>query len=288
MSPAASPFLAIGAAVLFISLGSLFVRLAEAPPLTVAFWRVALASLLLAPWAAPAALRSVPALSPRLRAALVASGLALALHFATWIASLSHTTVAASVLLVNTAPIFSVAFAALWLHERTGARELAALGLATAGAALVAFDDAGGGAHSLFGDGLALAGAATLSLYHVVGRGLRDALPLRAYVFAVWATAAAGLLVLALAFGQPLVGLAPRTWLALVALAVFPTLLGHGLVNRALRGLPAPTVGLFMLGEPVGAGLLAWAFLGETPGALTLAGGAVILAALVVLTRRGE
>lgn len=286
MNPAGSPYLAIGAAVVFISLGSLFVRLAEAPPLTIAFWRVCLASLLLAPWAAPEAARAVPALTPRLRGALVLSGLALALHFATWIASLSHTTVAASVLLVNTAPIFSVVFAALWLKERTHGRELAALALATAGAGIVAMDDAGGGSHSLWGDGLALAGAATLSLYHVVGRGLREALPLRAYVFGVWSTAAAGLLVLALAFGQPLVDLAPRTWLALVALAVFPTLLGHGLVNRALRGLPAPTVGLFMLGEPVGATLLAWLFLAESPGALTLCGGAVILAALIVLTRR--
>jgi drug/metabolite transporter (DMT)-like permease len=82
-----------------------------------------------------------------------------------------------------------------------------------------------------------------------------------------------------------LIGYPPRTYAFLLALAVVPTLGGHGLVNRSLRLLPAPTVGLFLLGEPVGATTLAYLLFHEVPSVWTLAGGAVVLAALTLLVR---
>jgi drug/metabolite transporter (DMT)-like permease len=217
----------------------------------------------------------------------VAAGLALALHFATWIASLSYTTVASSVLLVNTAPLFAIVLSRVFLHEKPTATVLLAIPVAFAGAALIAYGDWTGSPGSLLGNGLAVAGAVTVAVYQVVGRGLRDALPLNAYVLGVWATAALALAALARGFGVPLGGYPARTWLLFLALAVVPTLGGHGLVNKSLRSLPAPTVGLFLLGEPVIASLLAWLLFREVPGPWTLAGGAVVLAALaLVLARR--
>jgi drug/metabolite transporter (DMT)-like permease len=282
-----SPWLTLSVAVLFVSFGAILVRLAAAPPLAVSFYRVALASLLLLPFAGRDARRSWPALAPRRRLLLVAAGLALALHFATWIASLSYTTVASSVLLVNTAPLFAIVLSRVFLHEKPTATVLVAIPVAFAGAALIAYGDWTGSPGSLFGNGLAVAGAVTVALYQVVGRGLRDALPLNAYVLGVWATAALALAALARGFGVPLGGYPARTWLLFLALAVVPTLGGHGLVNKSLRSLPAPTVGLFLLGEPVIASLLAWMLFRETPGPWTLAGGAVVLAALgLVLGRR--
>ncbi|MGH9886736.1 MAG: EamA family transporter, partial [bacterium] len=136
----------------------------------------------------------------------------------------------------------------------------------------------------LRGAGLAVLGAVTLSAYHVIGRGLRAALPLPAYVLGVWSTAALALGLLAIALGSPLQ--APRAaWPWLLALAVVPTIGGHGLVNSTLRVLPAPTVGLFLLGEPLGAALLAYFVLGEVPGPFTLGGGALVLLALAALVR---
>jgi drug/metabolite transporter (DMT)-like permease len=282
-----SPWLTLSVAVLFVSFGAILVRLAAAPPLAVSFYRVALASLLLLPFAGRDARRSWPALAPRRRLLLVAAGLALALHFATWIASLSYTTVASSVLLVNTAPLFAIVLSRVFLHEKPTATVLVAIPVAFAGAALIAYGDWTGSPGSLFGNGLAVAGAVTVAVYQVVGRGLRDALPLNAYVLGVWATAALALVALARGFGVPLGGYPARTWLLFLALAVVPTLGGHGLVNKSLRSLPAPTVGLFLLGEPVIASLLAWMLFRETPGPWTLAGGAVVLAALgLVLGRR--
>jgi drug/metabolite transporter (DMT)-like permease len=272
-------------AVLCVSVGSIFIRLAAAPPLAVAFYRIGLATLIVAPFAARPAARAWPGLSSRRRLAVIASGIALGLHFATWIASLSFTTVAASVLLVNTAPLFTLAFSRLVLGEAVAPAVTAAMAVALAGAGLIAAADWTDSAASLLGSGLAVAGAITLSAYHVIGRGLRDALPLTAYVLCVWAGAAATLAVLVAVGGVPVTGYPMRTLGWLLALAVVPTVLGHGLVNLSLRAFPAPTVGLFLLGEPVAASALAYAVFGERPGALTLAGGLLVVAALAIVVR---
>jgi drug/metabolite transporter (DMT)-like permease len=283
-----SPYLTLSLAVLFVSFGAILVRLAAAPPLAVSFYRVAIASLLLLPFAAGDARRAWPALGRRRGLLLVTAGFALALHFATWIASLSYTTVASSVLLVNTAPLFAIALSRVFLHERPSRTVRLAIPVAFTGAALIAFGDWTGSPSSLLGNGLAVAGAVTVALYQVIGRGLRHALPLNAYVLGVWGTAALALAGFARGFGVLPGGYTTRTWLIFVALAVVPTIGGHGLVNKSLRSLSAPTVGLFLLGEPVIASLLAWLLFAEVPGPWTLAGGAIVLAALgVVLARRG-
>jgi drug/metabolite transporter (DMT)-like permease len=282
-----SPWLTLSLAVLFVSFGAILVRLAAAPPLAVSFYRVAIASLILLPFAHRDARRSWPALDGRRRLLLLAAGLALALHFATWIASLSYTSVASSVLLVNTSPVFAIVLSRLFLHEKPPLVVQVAIPIAFAGAALIAFGDWTGSPGSLLGNGLALAGAVTFAVYQVVGRGLRDALPLNAYVLGVWSVAACVLAVLARSSGVVLGGYPARTWLLFTALAIVPTIGGHGLVNKSLRSFPAPTVGLFLLGEPVLASSLAWLVSREVPGPWTLAGGAIVLAALgLVLARR--
>ena len=281
-SPSRSPYVPLLLGVACVSSGSILVRLAQAPALAVSFQRVFLASLLLAPFALRPLLRGLPRLGPGQRIALVGCGVALAVHFATWIASLSYTSVASSVLLVNTAPLFSIGFSRLFLHESVPRRVVLATALALVGAALVAAGDWGEGAHSLVGDGLAVAGAVALSAYHVIGRGLRGSLPLHAYVLAVWSASAVALALMAVSLSVPLWDYPARTFVVFGALALLPMLGGHGLVNVSLRLLPAPTVGLFLLGEPVGATLLALALLGEVPNVLTILGGGIVIGALAL------
>jgi drug/metabolite transporter (DMT)-like permease len=287
VNPFRGPYATLATAVVCISFGSILVHLAAAPPLAVSFYRVFLASILLAPVALRPLVRHHAKMPLRQRVLLAAAGLSLAIHFATWIASLSYTSVASSVLLVNTTPLFTLGFSRLFLGESVPSLVTRAIIAAMAGAGLIAVGDWTRGADSLFGDALALVGAVTLSAYHIVGRGLRDALPLGAYVLGVWSTAAAVLALIATAARVPLVGYSARTFAAFLALALVPTLAGHGLVNRALRFLPAPTVSVFLLGEPIGATLLALALFGEVPTAWTLAGGAVVLAALLWVARSG-
>ena len=282
---ASGAYALLATAVLCVSVGSIFIRFAAAPPLAVAFYRITLATLVIAPFASGSAVRAWPVLSSRRRLAVVASGIALGVHFATWIASLSFTSVAVSVLLVNTAPLFTLAFSRLVLREAVASAVMVAMAVALAGVTLIAAADWSGSASSLFGSGLAVAGALTLSAYHVIGRGLRDALPLPAYVLCVWAVAAATLAVLVAVSGVAVTGYSGRTYGWLLALALIPTVAGHGLVNRSLRSFPAPTVGLVLLGEPVAAAALAYTFLGERIGPATLAGGALVVAALAIVVR---
>jgi drug/metabolite transporter (DMT)-like permease len=283
----ASPHLVLLLGVLCISVGSIIVRLTAAPALAVAFYRIAFATILLSPFAIGSARRSLPSLVPRSRLLLVVSGGALALHFAAWIASLSYTSIASSLLLVNTAPIFALALSRVFLGERTDPALLVAIGVALLGAALIAAGDWGAAPSTLFGNLLAVAGAFTLAAYHVVGRGLREALPLHAYVISVWAVAALALAAIAALFGVPFAPYPARAWLGFLALGLVPTVFGHGLVNRSLRSLSAPTVGLFLLGEPIGASILAYLVFGEVPSASTAVGGLIVLLALaLVLLRR--
>ena len=283
-----SPYLTLVLGVLLVSVGAILVRVANAPALAVSFYRMAIAALILAPFAWGDTRRSWPTVTPRSRLLLVASGVALALHFATWIASLSHTSVAASVLLVNTAPLFAVVMSRIFLHEQPPLAVKIAIPLAMVGAAVIALGDRGCSPASLFGNLLAVAGAVTLATYQVIGRGLRTALPLNAYMLSVWSTAMLALAGLMAAFGTRFGNYRVSTWLAFTALAVVPTLGGHGLTNRALRSLPAPTVGLFLLGEPVIASLLAMALFGERPSTATLVGGAIVLAALGLVLRQSR
>lgn len=282
----ASPYFFLGLAVLFVSFGSILIRLAQAPALAVSFYRIFLAAACLAPFAARDARRSWAELRPRHRGVLLASGVALALHFATWTFSLDFTSIASSVLLVNTAPLFAVVLSRLFLGEKTSPLVLGAIGVALLGAGIIAAGDWAAAPSTLGGNALAVTGAATLAIYHVIGRGLRAALPLNAYVLGVWSTAALTLGLLCAGFGVRLAGYPPKAWALFLALAIVPTLGGHGLVNRSLRALPAPTVGLFLLGEPVGASILAYALFNEIPSATTLLGGLLVLAALALVLRR--
>jgi drug/metabolite transporter (DMT)-like permease len=283
-----SPYATLALAVLCVSSGSILVRYAQAPALSVAFYRMALASALLTPFALGPLRASWPRLDGRRRLVLAAAGLALALHFATWIASLSYTSVAVSVLLVNTAPAFALLLSRVFLGESVGPVVRVSIAIALVGAGLIAAGEWSGHATSLTGALLALIGAGALAVYHVIGRGLRDALPLNAYVLGVWGTSAVALALLAFVAGSPFRGHPATTWAAFFALALLPTLAGHGLVNVSLRHLAAPTVGLFLLGEPVAASILAWLLLGEVPGPWTLGGGLVVLAALAAVVVAGS
>ncbi len=272
---------ALAVAVLAISWGSILVRLCDAPPLTIAFLRVAIASLLLAP----------PALYMRARrprpdrawgGAAAAAGLLLALHFATWVASLSFTSIASSTLLVSTQPVFSLLLSRRLLGEKAGGRTLIAMLIALSGVALIVWGDIRAGEDRLIGDLLALAGAVTAAGYLVVGRRVRERVSLPVYLGVVNLWAAIGAGGLALLFSQPLVPVVrvDLAWCFLMALV--PHLLGHGTLNWAVRRMRAYLVNLAVLGEPVLATLYAFLVFGETPGVLVYPG-ALLIGAGVVL-----
>jgi drug/metabolite transporter (DMT)-like permease len=286
------PWVVLAVAVLAISFGGPLTRLADAHPLAVAVWRLGLSLLpigllvlLQRGWLQWRLLRG------RELAAAAAAGVFLALHFWTWIASLSLTTVAASVVLVNTQPVIVALLSAGLLREAPARRQWLGIGIAVAGAAVVAAPDlgvaAGASRRALIGDLLALIGAVTAALYFLVGRRLRVTLDLWPYVALVYGACFLTLVAFALAVGAPLAPQPAREIAIFAGLAAGPMLIGHTGCNWALRYLPAYVVNVALLGETVGATLLAAALPGirEIPSATTLAGGAMILGGIIVTSK---
>ncbi len=277
--------LALG--VLAVSWAAILVRLADAAPLAVAAWRLLLAGAATLAFALLRRRRELAALDRRALALLAGAGLALAVHFATWVSSLRLTSIASSVALVTTQPVWVALLSRAFLREQIARRAAAGIALAVVGGGIMAGADVALGRAALLGDLLALLGAMAAALYFVAGRRVRARLSLGAYVGIVYPVAALGLLAAALAAGAPLAGYGGRTWLALFLLAAVPQLLGHSLLNWSLRWLSGTFVAVTILAEPVMAVLLAIPVLGEWPTPAQLVGGAVLLAG-VALAASGE
>jgi drug/metabolite transporter (DMT)-like permease len=279
-----SPLVVLILAVLATTYAGPIVRLAAAPALAIAFWRLTL----VLPVTGGLATRERSALRRSEVLLMVASGVLLAAHFWSWIASLRFTTVASSVVLVSLKPVFVWGLAAVWLHEHPSRREGWGIGIAVLGAILIGVGDARLSLGALGGDMLALAGALTAAGYYVIGRRVRATVGVWTYATIVYAVAALALLAVAFARAVPLVGFAGRDWAVFGALAAGPMLVGHTGMNYALKHYRATTVNVAALGEPVGAGVIAWLGLHESPPALALLGGAIVVAGIgVTLTGRG-
>lgn len=279
------PYLVLAIALLAVSHGAIFARLADAAPLAIAAWRLGIACLVVLPVAAAARPAALPG---RALALAIGAGALLALHFATWIASLEHTTIARSVLLVSTAPVW-VALIEVALGRGIPARAmLAALAAAIAGVAIVGSAGFGGAAST--GDLLAVAGAIAMAGYLLLSRAAQAALPFRVYLGIAYGTAAALLWSAMLASGTRASGYGPGTWWALAGMAFVSQLVGHGGYNWALRHLAPLFVAIVLVGEPVLASLLGWWLLGEEPGWRTAAGGVLVLTGIALAAgsaRRG-
>ncbi len=213
------------------------------------------------------------------------SGVFLTIHFTTWIASLSLTSVASSVVLVQSAPVFVAIGSTLFLGEKPARLMITGILVTLAGSVLIGFHDFRLDGTSLAGNLLAVSGAIGAAGYIIAGRNLRRHLDTFTYVAAVYAISAVLLLLLAAGTGTPLTGFHGRTYLLLLAIAVFPQIIGHTAFNWGLEHLSATTISIILLGEPVGASILALFLLGEPLGIGRVTGGGVILCgvALVLL-----
>jgi drug/metabolite transporter (DMT)-like permease len=286
-----SPSFVLCLALIGVSFAGPLVRLSHAHPLTIAIWRlgfslifIAIALVVTGSW------RQWRRLDRRGVLLAVVAGVMLAVHFWTWNASIALTTVAASVVLVNTQQAMVAVLSAAWLREPPTWRQWTGIGVAMLGAFVVALPDltsSTGAPHGLLGDVLALVGAATVSVYVIVGRKLRSTLDIWPYVAVVYGTCFVVLIGLAMSVHAPVLGQPPRELAIFVALAAGPMLLGHTGLNWALKYLPAYVVNLTLLGEPVGATLLAAMLPGirELPNVATIAGGALILGGIYVATK---
>ena len=283
-----SPYVVLAAGVLAVSAAAVLIRLADAPPLTVSFYRMAIAAAVVVPiglWKASGALRGI---GRRDWALLGASAVFLAMHFGFWIASLSYTSVASSVLIVTANPFLVAIASAVLLKEAVPVRVYAGIALGLAGGAIIGWGDFSLGGRALFGDVLAVLGLVGITGYYTIGRGLRSRLSLLAYITPVYSGATLVLLAAVLIAGSPLTGFAPESYGFLLLVGLVPQVVGHSALNWALGYLPAPLVATAVMFEPIGAAVLAWSALGEAPSPWALGGGALILAGVYLALVRGH
>jgi drug/metabolite transporter (DMT)-like permease len=299
--PPVPPLMVIAVGILAVSTASIFIRYAQvyADSLVIAAYRLAIATLVLIPFAVPRR-QELRRLSKGQLGLAVLSGIFLAFHFATWITSLAYTTVASSVVLVTTTPLFVALLTPFTLKEPLS--KMAGIGMVFAlfGSGIVGISDTCTLAgfqlrcpplsefiqgKAFFGDLLALSGAVAAAGYVLIGRRLREKLSLISYVFTVYGIAAVTLILFVLVNGHALFGYPMPAYLWFVLLALIPQLVGHSSFNWALGFLSATYVAITLLGEPIGSTMLAFFLLAEKPTLLKVFGAILIFAGILVSSR---
>jgi len=276
--------LAIFVAIITVSTAAVLFKLADASPIITAFWRLFFATVILI------FLAFVSGHKTQIIAEwkglgkswllVILSGFALSVHFASWFASLELTSVAASVVLVDSSPLIVLFLSYFFLKETISQSQIWGILLALIGALIIGWGDFQG--DNIAGDLLALLGAFTVAIYFILGRHLRQRLNIYSYVIPVYGSCAFFLLIGALVVQDPLFDYTSEQWGYFMALAVLPSVLGHTLFNYAIKELPASVVSTATLGEPVGAALLAFLIIAETPSTYDLVGGIIILGGILV------
>ncbi len=275
-------FLPIG--IIAISTASIFIKLCDTPVLIIATYRLMLASLILSPFACYK--KPWRGWERNALGWLLLSGLLLSLHFALWITSLKFTSVASSVVLVTTHPIFVGVGGLLFLKERLGLNLIIGIALSVLGSGLISYGDMGLSKEALMGDGFALLGAVAASGYLLVGRKMRKDQDLFSYIFPVYSTAGVILVLLSLIFRQSFSGYSAPTYFYLFLLALVPQLIGHTTFNWALKYLPASMVAVAILGEPIGSTILAYFILAEGLTIWKILGGISIFAGILIALKK--
>jgi len=283
-------------ALIGISFAGPLVRLSGAHPLAIAIWRLGFSLAIIGGFLiATGTWRQWRRLDRRGFLLAVGGGVMLALHFWTWNTSITMTTVSASVVLVNLQPAIVAVLSVVWLKEPPHRRQWIGIAVAMIGALVVVLPDVRASAgtalrNPVLGDLLAVIGAITAATYVVVGRRLRATLDLWPYVALVYGSCFVALVGFALVVQAPVLVQPPREMAIFAALAIGPMLFGHTGLNWALKYLPAYVVNVTVLGEPIGATILAAALPGirEVPTAVTLAGGSLILAGIYVTARHAS
>ena len=274
--------------IVAVSFASILIRFAQGagmPSLSIAAWRLAFASMILLPYAWATRRDEIRDLTGREWVLLVASGVFLGLHFATWIASLGYTSVASSVVLVSMGPVFVGLGSWLILGKRPGSLLIAGIVLAIIGSIVISWGDLGQGQDQLVGDLLALAGSVFVAGYLMIGYRVRAHRSLTTYIALVYGVAMVTLMVIVLIARQPMLGYSLNAYGWVLALALGPQIIGHSTLNWALRYLSATFVAIVTLAEPIGSGILAYILLGEASTLSTAVGGAMVLIGIYIASR---
>ncbi|MGA0221404.1 MAG: DMT family transporter [Candidatus Nanopelagicales bacterium] len=285
--PPAPDVVRLGVAVVFISLSGPMIAATAAPVLAIAFWRCLIGSGITGVWVIARRWSSLGALTRREIRLTVIAGVFLGLHFATWIPSLTLTTIAASTALVATQPIWA-ALIARATGVRISSRVWIGIAIAFSGVIVLTGVDLSVDPAHLWGDALALVGAVFSAAYVSVAERVRKTVDTSTMTFVLYAVSALTILPLVFIFGQQLVGFDAQAWALILAVTLGAQLLGHSMMTRVLSSTSATVVSLAILFEMPGATLVAAIWLGQVPPLALLPAAALILAGLVIVIKAAD
>ena len=281
------PMIMIMVGVFGISMSSIFVKYSSAPSAVTAAYRLLWTVLLMAPvtFGKGEIRRELFRMNRKNFLLSCLSGVFLAIHFTLWFESLNHTSVASSTTIVCTEVIWVSLGYALFLKGKMGLRAVLAIAVTLLGSALIALADSSSGGAHLYGDFLSLLAAIAVAVYVLMGRMVRETVSTTVYTFVVYLSCAAVLLLFCCLHKDPLFGYGFSGILVGLLLAVFSTILGHSIFSWCLKYFSPSFVSASKLCEPVVAAILAGFLFGESPAALQLLGGAMILGGVLYYSR---
>ena len=277
-----NPIVILVFGIIGVSTGSIFARLADAPALVTAAYRVGLASLILIPlavWKAGDELRNLSSREIRLA---ILSGFFLALHFASWISSLDYTAIANSVVLVNTIPLWVGLLTPMIAKDRLTRATVISIIVSVIGGVIIGFGDFAAGGQALLGDFLAVIGAICAAIYLLLGRNLRRKLSLLSYIAICYGSAALFLWLAVIALQLPVSGYDTQTVAAFWAMALVSQIIGHSSYNWALKWFSTGFIAVALLGEPIGSTIMAFLIFNEGLTWPKAIGGLFILSAIYI------
>lgn len=281
----AKPYLILAIGVISVSFAAIFIRLAEAPPLVIATYRLIIASAILIPfnfvrsgWLPKSLSRSDVLL-------IILASIFIALHFALWITSLSYTSIASSVVIVTSHPLFVAIISYFLWRERLNKKAILGIIIALGGVVLINYGGFLVSSRAIFGDLLALLAAISMGVYLIIGRQLKGRINILPYLTMIYAGAALILLMVTVFSGYSLFNYTSTTYAMLFLLALIPQLIGHSSLNLAVRLIPVTLVSVGILGEPIIAVALGYIILREGITITEILGSLLTLGGMFIVLR---
>ncbi|HEC81463.1 MAG TPA: DMT family transporter [Thermoplasmatales archaeon] len=283
------PYIGLFISIASVSLAAIFIVSCEAPPLSIAFYRMLFTTLIILPFAVlhKKTRTELLSLSSSNFITMISVGFILAAHFALWITSLTKTSVASSVILVTAHPILVASIAHVFFKERLSPVNTLGITFSLLGVTVLLTGNYGLKTMTLQGNTLALLGGIAAGLYILGGRKLRKTISTTSYVVIVYSTATMVLLILCLTTESPLYNLSIRDYHIILLMAFISGILGHTLYNWSLKYIKASVASVSLLGEPIGSSLLAFAlpWIQQTPSIYTIIGGSIILSGIYLTAK---
>ncbi len=280
------PYITLFVGVLSVSFAAIFIRLADAPPLVIATYRLTIASVILIPIASIKSMKGLNKLSKHDMLLILLSSVFIALHFGLWITSLNYTSIASSVVLVTSHPVFVAVISYFLWGERLNKLTISGIVIALIGVIFISYGGFTFGSQAILGNLLALIAGFSMGAYLIIGGQLRTRIDILSYLTIIYTFAAVILLVTTMICGHSFFGYSPITYIMLILLALIPQLVGHSCLNLALRLIRVTFVSVAILGEPIGATLLGCVILREMPTTNEIVGGLLILGGIFIVMRR--